>query len=125
MAHLTAHAARPFSMHGVTFTSFASSASGAASLAAWRADFQPRTPGQAHSMSQEEILYVIAGELEVSIDDVIAVVHAGDAVLVPAGGLLRVSNDTDRPATAWVTTVLGMTATMEQGGDRFAPPWAQ
>lgn len=125
MPHLTAQSARTFSMHGVTFSSFAASASGATTLAAWRADFEPRTPGQPHTMSHEEVLHVLAGSLEVEVDDDRCTATAGDAVLVPAGAVFRVTNATDRPASAWVTTTLGMTATMADGGDLVTPPWAQ
>ena len=38
---------------------------------------------------------------------------------------LRVSNNGDDPAQAWVTTTLGMNAVMGTGDQRVAPPWAQ
>lgn len=125
MPHLTQHTARTHTMHGVTFTSFAASHSGATSLAAWRADFDPHTPGQPHRMSREEILHVLDGQLEIEIDDEAFTAASGDAVLIPPHATFRVSNDSDLPATAWVTTTLGMTATMARDGAELSPPWAQ
>ncbi|MFT3886651.1 MAG: cupin domain-containing protein [Arachnia sp.] len=125
MPHLTDSDVRTFQLHGVTFSSYSSSATGATRIGAWRADFSPRTPGQAHTMSEEEVLYVLAGHLAVEVAEDSFVAEPGDAVLVPAGARFRVSNDTDQPAQAWVTTSIGMTAAMCAGGDRLAPPWAQ
>ncbi|GAA3836418.1 cupin domain-containing protein [Brevibacterium ammoniilyticum] len=124
MPHLTARTARTFTTHGVTFTSFAGSATGAESLGAWRADFAPRTPGLAHTMSEEEVLHVLTGTLDIELAEDSFTVVAGEAVIVPAGERFRVSNETDEPAQAWVVTPLGMTATLETG-EAMTPPWAQ
>ena len=125
MPHLTSTAARTFHLHGVTFTSFSASASGAAQLGAWRADFGPRTSGQPHRMSCEEVLFVLTGSLDIEIDEDRFTAEPGDAVLVPAGARFRASNDGADPATAWVTTQLGMRATMDGSGETLIPPWAE
>ncbi|GEE00887.1 hypothetical protein nbrc107696_13330 [Gordonia spumicola] len=125
MPHLTARSARTFDVHGVRFTSFASSASGSHDLAAWRADFPPHTIGRSHTMSRDEILHVLLGPLEIAVDDDEFTAVDGDAVLVPAGSAFRVSNTADHAAQAWVTTTVGMTATMLDAGETLAPPWAQ
>lgn len=124
MTHITEQDTRSFDTHGVTFTSFVSSATGAASLGAWRADFAPQTPGLAHSMDEEEVLHVLSGRLDIEIDDDAFVVGQGETVFVPAGARFRVSNATAASARAWVVTRLGMTATME-GGETLCPPWAR
>jgi quercetin dioxygenase-like cupin family protein len=125
MTHLLPTEARVFQLHGVTFSSFVSSATGARSIAGWRADFAPTTPGRPHTMTEEEVLHVLAGALDVEVDGERVTAHAGDAVLVPAGALLTVGNSTDEPARAWVTSVIGMKASMQPGGEELAPPWAQ
>jgi quercetin dioxygenase-like cupin family protein len=125
MPHLTSSSVRTFNVHGVDFHSYVTSAAGAAQLGAWRAEFPPDTTGLAHRMTHEEILYLLKGNLEVEVDDEKFTAQAGDAVLVPAEALFRLSNGTDEPAAAWVTTSLGMTATMDSDGQRLAPPWAQ
>ncbi|WP_433611524.1 cupin domain-containing protein [Prescottella agglutinans] len=125
MVHLPEEKARVYHMHGVDFTSFAAGASGARTLAAWRADFSPNTPGQAHAMTEEEVLYVLSGTLDIEMDDESFTAGVGDCVVVPAGALFRVTNATPEPASAWVTSVIGMKAAMQAGGDQIAPPWAQ
>jgi len=125
MVHLPEKEARVFQMHGVTFNSFAATASGARTLAAWRADFSPNTPGQAHTMTKEEVLYVLRGALDIELDDESFTAGVGDCVVVPEGALFRVTNATPEPASAWVTSLIGMKAAMQAGGDRIAPPWAQ
>jgi quercetin dioxygenase-like cupin family protein len=123
--HLTDQTSRTFRIHGVTFHSYASGASGANEMGGWRADFAPHTPGQPHRMSHEELLYILDGSLEVEVDDEHFVADSGDAVVVPAGARFRVSNTGAEPAQAWVTTRLGMTAEMEVDCRHLAPPWAQ
>ncbi|TWP33302.1 cupin domain-containing protein [Leekyejoonella antrihumi] len=125
MPHLPSTSVHTFQRHGVTFHSYASSATGASRLAAWRADFSPNTPGRLHTMSDEEVLHVLDGALDVEIDEAHFVARTGDAVLVPRGASLRVSNNTTQPARAWVTTALGMTATMSGSAQPISPPWAQ
>lgn len=125
MPHLARSSVRTFNVHGVDFHSYASSATGATQLGAWRAEFAPRTPGQAHRMTHEEVLYLLDGKLDIEIDDEHFTAEAGDAVLVPARARLRVSNNTDELAAAWVTTSLGMAATMDSNGEQITPPWAQ
>ena len=123
--HLSPAHARVLHLHGVTFSSFASTASGARTIAAWQAEFAPQTPGRPHTMTEEEVLRVLTGALDVEVDGDRFTAAPGDAVLVPAGSVLTVGNSTDEVAHAWVTSVVGMKATMLEGGAPLAPPWAQ
>lgn len=125
MPLLTHDTACTYTMHGVTFTSHANSSTGATRLAGWSAQFDPRTPGQEHRMSSEELLHVLDGSLDIEIDGDAFTAGAGDTVLVPARAAFRVSNVTDQPARAWVVTTLGMTATMTTDGTTINPSWAQ
>lgn len=125
MPHLTAASARAFDLHAVTFNSFSATRTGARDLAAWRADIPPHTPGQPHRMSREEVLFVLSGVLSVEIEEDRFDAHAGDAVLIPEQARFCVANPTEEPASAWVVTGLGMTATIEGVADPIAPPWAQ
>lgn len=125
MPHVQNASAQNFHMQGVTFNSFITSANGGNRLAGWRTDFPSHTPGARHSMSEEETLYLLSGNLDVEIDEERFVAKAGDAILVPAGALFKIGNSTSEPAQAWVTTSVGMRATMHPSGDEIAPPWAQ
>ncbi|NNC12490.1 cupin domain-containing protein [Planctomonas sp. JC2975] len=123
MPHLASTSTSSHRLQGVTFTPFVNTAGGARDLAAWQVDIPARTPGAPHTMSEEEVLHVLTGAVDVGIDDERFTARAGDAILVPAGALFQLSNTTDEPARAWVTTLIGMNAVL--AGERFEPPWAQ
>jgi len=117
--------------HGSVFTSFASPARGSRELCAWRLEVPPGSRGVPHTISKEEILLVLSGTLRVTLDGAPASADArpadarpGDAVLVPAGAQLQVDNPGPAPAVAWVTTSVGLEATMA-GGAAIRPPWTQ
>jgi quercetin dioxygenase-like cupin family protein len=100
MPHVTHASTRSHRLHGVTFTSFINSEAGSADLAAWLAEFPPGTPAPAHTMSSEEVLYVLHGTLDIEIDDERFVAGAGDAAVVPAGACFRIGNSGSEPARA-------------------------
>lgn len=114
----------PHHLHGATFHSFAAPASGSRELCAWRLEVAAGTPGQAHHVSQEEVLLLLSGRLTVTVDDVPGTLSSGEAVLVPAGSSVRVDNDFAEPATAWVTTRVGLRATLADGST-ISPPWVR
>ncbi len=114
----------PHRLHGATFHSFAAPAGGSRELCAWRLEVAPGTEGTAHRVSREEVLLVLGGVLTVTLDDVTTRVAAGEVVLVPAGARFRVDNLAAGPATAWVTTSVGLEATMADG-TTISPPWVR
>jgi len=125
MTHLTSESAHEFEVHGVMFRSFVSTAAGATQLAGWCAEFSPMTPGVPHRMSREEVLYVLDGAVDVEVGEERFVAAAGDCVVVPPETRFRISNNSEASARAWVTTTLGMTATIEPTEEQMNPPWAQ
>jgi quercetin dioxygenase-like cupin family protein len=48
----------------------------------------------------------------------------GDAIVVPAGAALRIDNPAAEPASAWVTTSVGLEAVLPDGS-RISPPWVR
>lgn len=115
----------PHRLHGATFHSFAAPASGSKELCAWRLEIAAGTAGQPHRVSQEEVLVLLSGRLSVTLGDAApATLTAGEAVLVPAGSLFRVDNDSAEPASAWVTTRVGLRATLPDGST-ISPPWVR
>lgn len=115
----------PHRLHGATFHSYAAPVSGSKELCAWRLEIAAGTAGQPHRVSQEEVLVMLSGRLTVTLEDASpAPLGVGDAVLVPAGALLRVDNDSAGPATAWVTTRVGLSATLPDGST-ISPPWVR
>jgi mannose-6-phosphate isomerase-like protein (cupin superfamily) len=111
-------------MHDTSFTSYASPARGSRELCAWRIQIPGRTEGVPHHVSREEVLYVLSGTLRATVDDQSEEATAGDVILVPAGSRFGVDNLADEPATAWVTTSVGLAAVLPDGS-WITPPWTR
>jgi len=111
-------------LHGATFNSFVAPSSGSSELCAWRLEVAPGTPGVPHRVSREEVLLILGGELTATIDGVGTAVRSGDVVLVPAGASFALDNTSGAPATAWVTTTVGLEATLADGSS-ISPPWVR
>ncbi|MBY8878566.1 cupin domain-containing protein [Actinacidiphila acidipaludis] len=123
MPFTTADDAVVHELQGVRFVSYAAPALGSAELCAWRGEVPPGTSGPAHRISREEVFLVLSGSLELAIDGERRTLHAGDAAIAPAGSSLEVANRTEAPAAMWVSTSVGLEATLADGS-RIAPPWA-
>ena len=111
-------------LHGSTFHSFAAPARGSRELCAWRLEVAGGTEGIAHRVSREEVFVLLTGELVVTLDGVTATIAPGEVVLVPAGAQFKVDNASGAIATAWVTTSVGLEATMPDGS-LISPPWVR
>ena len=109
-------------MHGTRFTSYAAPSRGSQELCAWRVDVPPGSTGVAHTITREEIVFVLSGAIEMTLDQHTSTVRAGDVAVLPAGATVRVDNAGDEPATAWVTTSVGLEARLADGS-RIVPPW--
>ncbi|MFH9014260.1 cupin domain-containing protein [Streptomyces sp. NPDC017943] len=110
-------------IHGARFVSYAAPRSGSRELCAWRGEIPPGLRAPAHTVSREEIFHLLDGELLVTLDGRTERITAGDTVIVGAGATLTVENPTDRTAHSWVTTSVGLEATLADG-TRLVPPWA-
>ena len=112
-----------FEAHGSAFLSYVSPSRGSSHLCAWRLTVPPDLRGVAHRPTREEVLLVLGGDLQVTVDGYSSTLRCGDAVLVPAHSLLRVDAGPEG-ATAWVTSTAGLQAVTEDG-TVLTPPWAQ
>ncbi|MFG3249035.1 cupin domain-containing protein [Streptomyces sp. NPDC048187] len=110
-------------LHGARFVAYAHPRTGAEELCAWRGEIPAGTRAPAHTVTREEIFHLLTGELLITLDGRTERVAAGDTVIVKAGATFAVENPTDRVATSWVTTSVGLTAELADG-TRVAPPWA-
>ncbi|MGW8748762.1 cupin domain-containing protein [Streptomyces sp. NPDC055794] len=110
-------------IHGARFVSYATPRSGSSQLCAWRGEIPAGTRAPAHTVDREEILHLLTGELLIVLGGRTERVAAGDTVIIGPGATLAVENPTDRTATAWVTTSVGLTAELADG-TRLTPPWA-
>jgi mannose-6-phosphate isomerase-like protein (cupin superfamily) len=111
-------------MHGTSFTAYASPARGSRELCAWHIEIPGHTEGVPHHVSREEVLYVLSGTLRASLDGQAEDATAGDVIVVPAGAEFRAGNLGDEPATAWVTTSVGLLGVLPDGS-WISPPWTQ
>lgn len=109
--------------HGSTFSSYAAPSRGSAQLCAWRLTVPADQQGVAHRPTREEILLVLDGALQVTLDGASSELGPGDVAVVPAGSEFRVDSG-PAGAAAWVTTTSGLEAVLADG-TRLAPPWAQ
>lgn len=111
-------------LHGTSFTAYASPGRGSQELCAWRIEIPGQTTGIPHRVSREEVLYVLSGTIQASVDGRAEQAAAGDVILVPAGAQFGVDNLADGPATAWVTTSVGFRGVLPDGS-WITPPWTQ
>ncbi|MGJ5829188.1 cupin domain-containing protein [Streptomyces ossamyceticus] len=110
-------------IHGARFVSYATPRTGSRELAAWRGEIPAGTKAPAHTVTKEEILHLLDGELLVTLDGRTERVGAGDTLIINAGATLTVENPTAQTAVTWVTTSLGLEAELADG-TRIVPPWA-
>ena len=102
-------------MHGTSFTAYASPARGSRELCAWHIEIPGHTEGVRHRVSREEVLYVLSGTIRASLDGQAEDAAAGDVIVVPAGAQFGVDNLGGEPATAWVTTSVGLLGVLPDG----------
>jgi quercetin dioxygenase-like cupin family protein len=110
-------------IHGARFVSYATPRTGSKELCAWRGEIPAGTKAPAHTVSREEIFHLLTGELLITLDGRAERVTAGDTVIINRGATLAVENPTDRTATSWVTTSVGLEAELADG-TLLTPPWA-
>lgn len=111
-------------MHGTRFVSYASPSLGSAQLCAWRVEIPAGADGVPHRVSHEEVLCVLSGTVQVTVDGETSAAGPGDVVLFPPGSSVRVGNPGDTLASAWVTTSAGLQATLADGSS-LVPPWTR
>ncbi len=122
MAVVRSTDAVPFKTHGSSFLAYVSPSRGSSQLCAWQLTVPADLRGVAHRPSREEVLLVLDGELQVTLDGTYSELRRGDALLVPPGSELRVDAGPEG-ASAWVTTTPGLEA-VTADGTRISPPWA-
>ncbi|WP_329340884.1 cupin domain-containing protein [Streptomyces sp. NBC_00663] len=110
-------------IHGARFVSYATPLTGSKELCAWRGEIPAGTKAPAHTVNREEILHLLAGALLITLDGDTHRLTPGDTVIVNPGATLSVENPTDETAVTWVTTSIGLSATMADG-TVITPPWA-
>jgi mannose-6-phosphate isomerase-like protein (cupin superfamily) len=113
-----------YDLHGARFTSYAAPARGSEQLCAWHLEVAPGSGGAPHRVNREEVMRVLTGELVFTIDGHAETLRPDDVAVVPAGSTVNVANPSGEAATAWVTTSVGLEATMADGS-AISPPWVR
>ncbi|MGW2661561.1 cupin domain-containing protein [Nocardia tengchongensis] len=90
----------------------------------WRFTLAAGNPGHAHAVSREEIFVALAGTARVEMDGETREFRAGDALVIPAHTVFKLSVPGDEPFEAVAILPVGAYA-QAPGGDRVSPPWAQ
>lgn len=123
MRVIRAAEAPKFQMHGVEFTVLAAPSLGSAGLCTWKLTVDPSAGGgEPHTLDRDEVFMVLSGTVQITPDG--DKVGPGDAVVVPAGEPIQVTNLGAETAELHVAITAGFTGTMADG-TTIQPPWAQ
>jgi len=106
------------------FTTLATPRTGTTETAVWYVDIAPGTPATPHALTREEVFVVLAGTAAVELDGVAGSAVAGDAIVVPAGVEMALTNGGDAPLRLLCCLPVGGQARTPDGAT-FTPPWAE
>ncbi|WP_329001995.1 cupin domain-containing protein [Kribbella sp. NBC_00709] len=112
-----------FQLPGVEFTGLAAPSRGSAGLCTWKLTVEPGHGGDApHTIDRDEVFMVLSGTVQVTLDG--DKLGPGDAVVVPAGEPISLTNLGEGKAELHVVITAGFTGYMADG-TAVQPPWAQ
>ena len=122
--HVTKEDAAPvFDLPGVRFTGLAAPSRGSAQICTWLLRVEPGLESaDSHTLDHDEVFHVLEGSIRLSATG--QVFTAGDAVVVPAGEPIQLSNPGSVPARVHVAIGAGFVATTADGTPIGTPPWA-
>jgi mannose-6-phosphate isomerase-like protein (cupin superfamily) len=119
---IKASAAPTFQIPGLSVVALAAPSRGSAETCVWRITMAPGTPATPHALDREEIFVALSGQARLDVGDQHQAFASGDALVVPAGETLMLSNPGPEPFTALAVLPVGGQAVLP-GGERFSPPW--
>jgi quercetin dioxygenase-like cupin family protein len=88
---------------------------------------QRQVPGgfnPSHTHDREEVLVLLTGRLDVSVDGMIHALEAGDAVVIRAGEAHQLRNAGDEPAE-WLLVAPAGYRFYHASGEEAAPAWSR
>ena len=124
MPILTAPQGPTHSLSGTEFTSLATPSRGSNDLSVWTVEIAPGTPATPHALTREEVFVVLAGVASASIDGIAGEAHPGDAIVVPAGQQLALTNAGPSTLRLLCCMPVGGQARLADG-TMLTPPWSQ
>ncbi len=113
---ITGDSAVPHSFGGFEFRSLAVPSRGSSEIAMWTVDVPEGGEGAPHTVSKEEVFYVLSGSVTIQG----RTASAGDAIVVRPGTELSL---TGGPARVLVATSVGIEGTLADGRT-ITPPWS-
>lgn len=105
------------------FASLATPSRGSTETALWRVELLPNTPAQPHSLTREELFYVLAGSAQVVMDGSTQVARTGDVIVIPKDTEFAISSATDQSVELLCCFPVGGQARLQ--GALLTPPWAE
>ncbi|MVU79314.1 cupin domain-containing protein [Nocardia sp. ET3-3] len=109
---------------GMTAIGLAAPSRGSKENSVWRFTLRPGNEGHAHAVSREEIFVALAGSARIEMDGETRDFRAGDALVIPADTVFKLSVPGEEPFEAVAILPVGAYA-QAPGGERVSPPWAQ
>lgn len=105
------------------FTSLATPSRGSSETALWRVQIAPGAAPTPHSLTREEVFYVIAGRARVELAGETREAGPGDVIVVPRDTSFALANALDEPLELLCCMPVGGQARV--GDQTFTPPWAE
>jgi quercetin dioxygenase-like cupin family protein len=97
---------------------------GSTEVATWRVEIGAGTSTPEHIVDREQVWNLLSGEFEAVVDGESATVRAGEAVILPAGAVRRLTA-VGGPAQALCAMPVGGRALLPGGTEKRPLPWAE
>ncbi|NED19340.1 cupin [Streptomyces sp. SID9913] len=97
---------------------------GGAELSTWRVELGADAATPVHVIDREQVWMPLSGSFEVEVDGGSERAAAGQAVILPAGSVRRLTA-VGGPAQALVAMAAGGRAVLPDGQERIPLPWAE
>lgn len=105
------------------FTTLATPSRGTRETALWRVQILPNSVPTPHSLTREELFYVVAGQARVDIAGEQHSATVGDVIVIPKDTVFALDNAGDGVLELLCCFPVGGQAKLE--GEVFTPPWAE
>jgi quercetin dioxygenase-like cupin family protein len=110
--------------NGNAAAAVATASRGASEVSVIRQRQQPGGFNPSHSHDREEVLVLLAGALEVTVDGETRLLHAGDAIIVPAHTDHQLINAGEDPAEWFLVAPAGYRF-FHASGEEASPAWSR
>ncbi|MEU0987208.1 MULTISPECIES: cupin domain-containing protein [unclassified Streptomyces] len=97
---------------------------GSAEVSTWRVELEADASTPVHIIDREQVWMPLSGEFEVEVDGKTEQVKAGQALILSAGAVRRLTA-VGSPAEALVAMVVGGKAMLPGGEAKIPLPWAE